>query len=160
MPTSPTSVMKTMAFGKVDKYVIVVHSRKPPGDDEWEEYIQFNLRTFTPGDTLKYLVVTDGGAPTPTQRMILNEKLSEYVRGNTGLFRSAIVTSSTFVRGVVTAISWFNSGIYAFSPQNLAEAMNYLEIPVEFHGEIRELVKMLRSTLPFMGPPIKGIDTA
>ncbi|MCK6586668.1 MAG: hypothetical protein HUU21_30510 [Polyangiaceae bacterium] len=160
MPTSPTSVMKTMAFGKVDKLVVVVHSRKPPADDEWEDYIQFNLRTYTPGDTLKYLVVTDGGAPTAAQRMILNEKLSEYVRGNTNLLRSAIVTSSTFVRGVVTALSWFNSGFYAFSPQHLEDAMRYLEVPVQHHDEIRELVKKLRKTLPFTGPPIKGIDTA
>lgn len=158
MPTSPTSVMKTMAFGKVDKLVVVVHSRKPPADDEWEDYIQFNLRTYTPGDTLKYLVVTDGGAPTAAQRMILNEKLSEYVRGNTNLLRSAIVTSSTFVRGVVTALSWFNSGICAFSPQNLEDAMNYLEIPAQYHAEIRILIKKLRTNLPAT-PPIKGIDS-
>lgn len=150
--------MKTMAFGKVDKFVVVVHSKEPPLDDEWNEYIQFNIRTFTPGDMMKFLAVTDGGAPTTTQRMILNEKLSEYVRGNKHLLRSAIVTSSTFVRGVVTALSWFNSGICAFSPTNLEDAMNYLEIPPQYHAEIRLLIKKLRTNLPAT-PPIKGIDS-
>jgi hypothetical protein len=158
MPTLPPSVLKTMAFGKVEKFVVVVHSRKQPADNEWEDYIQFNLRVYAPGDTLKYLVVTDGGAPTAAQRMIMNEKLSEYVRGNNHLFRSAIVTGSTFVRGVVTALSWFNSGFYAFSPQHLDDAMRYLEVPPAHHDEIRELIKKLRANLQFIGPPIKGID--
>ncbi|MCK6586670.1 MAG: hypothetical protein L6Q76_03690 [Polyangiaceae bacterium] len=147
-----------MAFSKVEKFVVAVHSKEPPADDEWNQYIQFCARTYTPGDFMKSLIITDGGAPTTTQRMILNEKLSEYVRGNKHLFRSAIVTSSTFVRGVVTALSWFNSGICAFSPQNLEDAMNYLEIPAQYHAEIRILIKKLRTNLPAT-PPIKGIDS-
>ena len=148
---------RNIAFGEVNTYVILVHNKHTPTNEEWNEYIQFNIRTFTPGDMMKYLIITDGGAPTTKQRMILNEKLSEYVRGRQHLFRSAIVTGSTLVRGVVTAISWFNSGICAFSPQHLEDAMNYLEIPDQYHADIRVLIKKLRTTLP-APPPIKGAE--
>ena len=38
----------------------------------------------------------------------------------------AIVTSSTIMRGVVTALQWFNPLVRAFSPDNVVAAMQFL----------------------------------
>jgi hypothetical protein len=150
-----------MAFGKVDKYVVVVHGKQAPTDEEWNAYMDFNARHFLPGQEMRLLVVTDGGAPTASQRMVLNERLSAHRREDPKSFLTAIITASTLVRGVATAISWFHPVVRAFSDTNLGDAFQYLGVPSNYHDEIRRTIKGLKAELlqpaglkpPKPGPP-------
>lgn len=156
--SSPTkaNAKKSAAFGKVDELMVIVHNKLPPSDDEWNAWLEFNLRHVSPGTSLKCLVVTEGGAPTATQRLTMNEKLTAHFGGNANAFRGAIVTASSFVRGVVTALSWFNPGYCAFSPAHMNDALVYLEVPEQFHEEVRSLVKSLQAQLPSDGVVKRG----
>lgn len=40
--------------------------------------------------------------------------------------RSAVVTTSTFIRGVVTALEWFNPETHAFHPDEIVRATRFL----------------------------------
>jgi hypothetical protein len=139
---------KNVAFGRVDELMVIVHNRLPPSDEEWSAWLDFNIRNFAPGAMLKCLVVTEGGAPTATQRLQMTEKLNEHLAGNPKAFRGAIVTASAFVRGVVTALSWFHPGYCAFSPAHMGDALTYLEIKEQFHAEVTTLVKTLQGQIP------------
>lgn len=149
-----------MAFGNVEKFLVAAHTKLAPGEEEWEGWMEFCLRAVRPGEVMKVLIVTEGGAPSAAQRQVMNEKLSPYVIENPNALRNAIVTSSAFVRGVVTALSWFHPGHCAFSPANMDDAMAYLEVPVELRAELRLLVRTLQAQLAapvdVKRPPDKG----
>jgi hypothetical protein len=93
------------------------------------------------------LVCTDGGGPTAAQGRRLNDLLD----GRT--VPVAIVSSSARVRGTVTALSWFNRRIKAFSPSALHDAIAYLEIPVSREELIEREVDKLRLLLEPVSTP-------
>lgn len=104
----------------VGEVMLVAHTAKAPSDEEWKVYVE-GVVTHDPA-RLRSLVFTDGGAPNSTQRRVLNEALG----GKTSL--GAVVSPSTMVRGVVTALSWFNPMIKAFAPGETDEAFRYLGV--------------------------------
>ncbi len=104
----------------IDNVVILVHSANPPTDTEWNEIIE--LQRNNPSD--KTLVVSAGGGPTNPQRM----RMKEAIKGKQDNPMVAVVTESRVVRGIVKAMSWFNPGIRSFNPDQLGDALTYLDI--------------------------------
>lgn len=105
----------------VDGVLLVVHGHEPPTDDEWETYLgQVKLVVAT--GRPRAMAVTEGGAPSLSQRTQLNRIL----RGTRAL--GAVVSDSSFVRGIVTALSWFNHGVRSFSPDHFEVACAHLEL--------------------------------
>jgi hypothetical protein len=51
------------------------------------------------------------------------------------------------VRGIVTAISWFNPGIKAFSTLQIPAALKYLDFPDDQHGPILAEIARLKQKL-------------
>lgn len=100
--------------------MMLVHTNKSPTDSEWEPYFR-ELCKHDPTKILS-LAVTAGGAPSGAQRKLVND----YLNGRQS--RGAVVTGNSFVRGVVTALSWFNSQMKAFSPEELDSALRYLGV--------------------------------
>ena len=81
------------------------------------------------------------GAPVATQRRYLNE----LVQGRP--VPVAVVSGSAAIRGVVTAVSWFNRKVRAFPPTGLRNALAYLEIPQSRALLIEREVSELRRSL-------------
>lgn len=110
--------MPSMVYEISGELFVVVHPDRPPTDDDWTAYI----RSWHPLDMgrMRTLVFTDGGGPNAAQRKLANQAL----RGRSSL--TAVVSSSPMVRGIVTALSWFNPKIKAFSPEEALEAFYYL----------------------------------
>src|SRR5262249_27181347 len=79
---------------------VVVHRAKPPTDEEWTDYLE-SWRPLDMGN-MRTLVFTDGGGPNPAQRKAATEALG----GKSSL--TAVVSSSPLIRGIVTALGWFN----------------------------------------------------
>jgi hypothetical protein len=138
--------MKNMAFQKVGDYFILVHNAAAPTDEEWDEWMsEFDLHSI--------LVVTDGGAPTASQRKRMKLRVDQ-LRGElaaSGTKREpkvATITASSFVRGVLTALGWFYHDAYAaFPPDHIDQALSYLGVPPKFHIAMKTGVQTLRVQL-------------
>lgn len=97
-----------------------VHGAPAPTDEEWDHYCSWIAGVLAhpnPG----CMVMSDGGAPTSAQR----ERLRRHL-GNTCW--TAVITDKAMVRGVVTAIRWFNPKVCAFAPWELREAFKFVGV--------------------------------
>lgn len=120
--------MANLASGtwRADSVVIVfvVQNDKNPSEDEWDAYVA-NVTAHLDTPNGAGLAFTDGGAPNSKQRDLMRETLG--VRSP----RSAVISDSVLVRGVVTALSWFNPNTIAFSPQRARDAFVFAGLEPE-----------------------------
>lgn len=132
--------MKNIAFKLIGNLVITAQNDRPMTDEESQACLAF-LKSVDPS-SLRMLVVTSGGAPTAAQRKSLND----VIQGKEMI--SAIVTDVIMVRGVVTAMGWFNKKIKAFSFQEFDSAFRYLELPEGqfsfYRAEVQRLQEEVR----------------
>jgi len=131
-----------MACTVVGDVFLEVHDRHAPSDEEWQASLELVSRRTS--EIRCGLIVSDGGAPNAPQRQ-------EAARLTDGLGRSylrrAVVTGSIAARGAVTALRWMGQEIQAFAPEQLAQAMDFLEVPVETRGRIMSEIGRLRLRL-------------
>jgi nucleoid-associated protein YgaU len=133
--------MKNVAFVMVDNFLISAYGENAPTEEEGRA----NLEFFKSLDLskVKLLIFTRGGAPTAAQRKDFNDAL----RGVQLV--TAVVTDTNLVRGVVTALSWFNPKISAFANSAVTDAFRYLEIPPSRYDHfIREAAKLQAEVAP------------
>jgi len=147
--------MRNMVFTTFGRFTVVAHTKKPPSEEEWHDYIMTHKAYFERGMSMRFVIFTEGGAPTATQRQKMTDIVAEWARSNPDCIRSAIVTRSSLVRGVVTAISWFLPIARAFSPENVEQAFAYLEIPPEIIPEIQRVIPLLKAQLTPENPPAR-----
>ena len=57
------------------------------------------------------------------------------------------MSGSTPIRGMVTALSWFNREIRAFPPTGLSDALDYLQVPQSRIDLIQREMLKLRASL-------------
>ena len=124
-----------MAFRRLGPLVVVVHDQQPPAAEEWARYLLLGreLDQDLKGhmEQVSAIIFTDGGGPTSAQRVEFNK----IVLGRAVV--SAIITESLAVRGIVGALSLFNSkGLRVFVPSDWKAAMEFARVPVERHLEI------------------------
>lgn len=87
-------------YGVVDGIMLIVHSSAPPDDRQWLGHIELARAHLT---SLRGLVViTLGGTPNATQRKA-GAAFWDEVPVHVPLI---VVSSSSLVRGVVTALNW------------------------------------------------------
>ena len=130
-----------MLHATVGTIVIAVHGPDTPPDSEWNAYIE-EFERQRDLNAARNFVCTDGGAPSTTQRRAINERLLQNGRGLCG-----VVTGSAMVRGVVTALNWFNPFIKAFSPEQARQAYAHLNMTAEEIAMVRLLVERMRKEL-------------
>src|ERR1700759_3207208 len=99
--------MKNVVFKTVGNVLVAVHGENNITDEE-ALACQAALRTMDL-DRLRILVCTDGGGASAMQRKGLIDAFS----GRD--VPTAIVTDVRMLRGVITALSWFNKNIRAFA---------------------------------------------
>lgn len=120
---------------------LVMNTKDNPSDAEWAEYVDFtikNLAHFT-----STMIITEGGGPNTMQRGMMNDMLE--AKG----FKQkvAVVTLSRLARGIVTALSWFNPNVRAFSTVQIPAALTYLDIPAADHEGVIKEIRGLRAKL-------------
>lgn len=145
--------MRNMVFATINQFTVAVHTKNSPNDDEWDEYLTAHAPYIERGVAMRVLVVTEGGAPTALQRMKMNDLVADWMRRNPDCIRTAIITRSAFVRGVVTAIGWFRPIARAFGPDHLEQALAYLEVPPNYAQEIQQIIPKLKAKLVEEPPP-------
>jgi hypothetical protein len=99
--------------------LLALHGREAPSEAEWLEYCNAIPGVLAHPNGFG-MVLTDGGAPTSTQRDRMRKR-----DGGTSR-RNAVITDKAVVRGVVTAVSWFNPKIRAFAPREFLGACEFL----------------------------------
>jgi len=108
--------------------IIALHNTQSPSEPEWQSYLnsaRANGARQPEGKPYRGLVFTDGGAPGAKQRAAFAELMNSYSPTPVG----SVITDSTLVRGVVTAIGWLVKVPRVFSPSKLADAFLYVGIP-------------------------------
>ncbi len=154
--------MRSFGYGHLDlsgkDLFLFLHTAQPPPPDLFARAIG----TFEGHDVsrLCFLAVTDGGSPDAK----LRSEHSKFLAGRA--LHTAVVTDQALVRGVVTAISWFNPHVRAFSPQHLPAALVHLDLAGEHERVLGELARIQRlmdpvRTLELMlrqarRPPLSG----
>jgi hypothetical protein len=145
--------MRSMVFRIVGDVHIVVAGTQPPTNEDWDRYLEAvkaEEKKLADFRKMRTLVFSDGGGPNATQR----KAVSEFLKGRTTPV--AIVTGSAVMRGIVTALSWFNSGTKAFSPDQVALALEFLQVSETQHEKIWVEAKKLRAELG--NPQLKAIQ--
>lgn len=132
----------TIAAREIDGVRVAIHSAQNPSAADWEQALDWTrnqLRTAT--RPIRYLVLTQGGAPNSVQRAAFGK----LVKGQAIL--TAIVTSSAFTRGMVTAMAWFNRNIRPFPEDDIDSAFLYLGVPPTDFEKFRQAIVALRKQL-------------
>jgi hypothetical protein len=134
---------RTLLFREVRGCLLLVHGRDAPGDAEWSAYVE-SLRLYVERARMpRLLIVTEGGAPSPAQRSAVNKKAGPRYREA----KVAVITASTFARGIVMAMRLVRGNIQAFAPEDLKEALRYLDVAPSDVAEINGAIGALRSEL-------------
>jgi hypothetical protein len=131
--------VKNVAFKLIGTCFLTVHGANAPTDAEFEPFLA--LFKSCPLEHLRVLSFSLGGGPTAAQRRLVNEAL----RGQQ--IPVAIVTEARLVRGVVTAMSWFNKSQRAFAPEEMEEALTHVHVPRERHPYFISQLEKLREEL-------------
>lgn len=97
-------------------YLAVLHGAQPT-DEEWERWIALGVQRN--GLDQRVLIEARGGGPSAKQRRAI-------VAANKANVRIAVMTESTLVRGIVTAVAWFGVSLRAFPLDAHANAANFL----------------------------------
>jgi hypothetical protein len=143
-----------MSFAIVQKenlYVCLwIHTSKDPLADEFEAACQeieaLRRRDPTSVGRTRALVISDGGAPSMTQRARHNVTALKNMP-----MRMAGVTirlSNSLVRGIARAVTWTNPAFKVFAPAQWQSALSHVDMPgrTDLFVDIRKM--HLASGLP------------
>ncbi|APR86007.1 Hypothetical protein A7982_11356 [Minicystis rosea] len=120
--------------------VVVLIGKAGPTNGEWDLYLGA-IRKLGSLDDMRTLVMTDGGGPDSVQR----KTLIDFMKGRPSL--TCMVSSNPIVRGLTTALSWFNPQIKSFASDRVDEALHYLHVPPESSSMVWHEIKRLREQL-------------
>ena len=135
--------MPNIVYARAWRVAVMVAGRESPSDAEWDRYIDFLEGMQTPGPFARTLAVTAGGAPSSAQRIRLQGRIGEARKGS----KLALVTDSTFARGILNSWSLLRPGYRAFAPDKLAEALRFLDVSLAQALDLEALVLQLQAEL-------------
>lgn len=138
--------MATMIWARSGNVLVIVHTEQPPAVEEWKAFLM-DIGSVEDVAACPVLVYSEGGGPNALQRAALNEVLD----GRPA--RTSIVTPSLVMRGIATAVSWFNRRLKVFAPDRLPDAFTHLGLSDPERAVAMDLLRRgaaaLGLTLPF-----------
>jgi hypothetical protein len=136
--------MNNMGFKIVDTLHVIVVGAKDPSPADWQEYIgaiRAEERKGIDVTRMRTLVFSDGGGPNAGQRKAASDLL------NGRATPIAIVTGVAIMRGIITALRWFNPEVRAYAPTEVREALDYLKVPAQNFESLKTMARDLQVTL-------------
>lgn len=118
--------------------------QSPSDDDLHASFETIHIPYFTHSVRPRLLWITEGGLPSPSQRSWLTNGMAQF---NTTIIKTAVVTRSTFARGVVAGYSQMRPIYSVFSADELDEALNFLGVPLSDCPTVKALANELTSAL-------------
>lgn len=148
--------MKAMTFKMVGTLHVITVGGKDPTQEDWVTYMQAVIseekRRGVNVTEMRTLVFSDGGGPNAAQRKMANDVL----KGRPTPI--AVVTNNFVMRGVITALQWFNPQCRAFMPNAAGEALKFLGIPQGKYEMIVNIARELQKDLKV--PKLSSLDSA
>lgn len=144
-----------MGFKIVGTLHIIVCGEKDPTADDWLAYVRALQEEERKGiDVAEWRTLTfsDGGGPNAAQR----KSISDLLKGRASPI--AIVTANSIMRGVITALSWFNPKCRAFAPTDIGGALNFLGVPPLKFGAIKQTAQDIQREVGLR--QMKALDDA
>jgi hypothetical protein len=146
MPAAQASAVArpapTIVAQEVDGVRVAIHGEKNPSAADWEEALDWTRSKMRmAARPVRYLILSQGGAPNSTQRAEFNKLVKKQE------ILTAILTSSTILRGMVTAMAWINSSVRAFREDDVDGALLYLGVPAVDFKKFSEAIAVLRAQL-------------
>lgn len=136
---------KTIACGEARGCLVQAMLEQSPSDDEvHESFKAVALPYFTHSVRPRVLWFTQGGLFSPTQRSWLVNAMAQV---NTTMVKTAVVTRSTFARGVVAGYNQMRPGYRIFSADELDAALTFLGIPLSDCPAVKALADELTIAL-------------
>ena len=134
---------RTFAYEVAGGAHVAVHGSVSPNDGEWQCYLDDIAEHL---DEIRGVIVnTTGGGPSSVQRSMATAHWKQHG----GAPKMSIMTTSAFVRGMVTALSWFlGPTVQAFPIEDYAGATEHLGLDAMQVEEVRAAVARLRRSLP------------
>jgi hypothetical protein len=126
----------TMTMSSDERVMVCVHDEHAPTDAEWDRWIEL-LRQRV-GRDARVFVETRGGGPNAKQRKLLADAAKDLD------LRSAVLSDSIVVRGILTAIAWLGVPLRAFSPGEYRPAAEYLGLTQDELQRTFEILAGLR----------------
>src|SRR5262245_53236996 len=140
----PNAAVKSLRLDELT-LIIVLHNTQTPADSEWAEFMALAREAERRDGGIanaRVLAITDGGAPHAKQR----DENNRFLAGRKGI--AAAVSDSAFVRGVVTALSWINPAVKAFSPAAFPAALEHLGVAKRHLQDVWYAVNELQKIVP------------
>ncbi len=133
---------RTMAWERSGTVFVIVHSPQAPSDEDYRGALDGYAKHL--GRFRSILIYSEGGAPNPAQR----KRTTDFWQGKE-LPPTAIMTSSTLARGVLTALSWFfpEQKLRAVKDNDFRTAFEHLQVPVSERAAAEQTVARLRREL-------------
>jgi hypothetical protein len=118
-----------------DRLYLSVLQGAAPTDPEWDRWITMSLARV--GLDQRVIVESHNSGPNATQR----KSLADAMRNED--VRVAVLTESTLVRGIVTALAWLGIPQRAFPMDGHRQAGKFLELtPDELERALAELPRL------------------
>lgn len=134
--------MRTLDFARAAGILVLVHTREPPAQAEWDGYLDAVIDVGRARPEMALLVVTEGGAPDAAQRAQLAEAY-----GDTPTL-TAVCNHSSVVQCVITAVGWITRArVRGFGYDDLAAAVAYLRLDPSDLPEITAQIQKLQRSL-------------
>jgi hypothetical protein len=128
----------TVAWDYLDNCVFIAHRKGRLVDSDFGHCLEDLLPR---SDVQRAVVRASEGAPRVDHRALL----LRWYKANS--VRGAVLTDSVLARGGVTALGWFGVTISAFPPQQLEQALEYVEIPFEHWPEAKSMMSAVIALL-------------
>jgi hypothetical protein len=135
--------MPTCFYDRHKRWVVFVCGERAIDDRDWDAYLGFVGEVLKEGLANRSLVMAKGSL-TSTQR----KKLARVVEPYEKTLKSAVVTESAIVRGIVTALQWFHRDVFRiFAPSEIDSALAFLDLRGHDRGHVKGLASTLQKKL-------------
>ena len=142
-PAKPlASSLPTMCWELNGRIFVIVHSKHPPADPDYDAALNGYARHL--GDFDGILISTAGGGPNFAQR----KRTLDFWEGKVPP-TTVVMTSLQVTRGIITAMNWFrhDSPIIATAFDDFVRAFDYLHVSPARRTDLQTAVTRLHKAV-------------
>jgi hypothetical protein len=131
----------SLLYQRHGNLVLIVQTERPPADEDWAGYVNLYRRGWHRYNQCRILVLSAGGSPTNLQQRQVNELVPGIA------VRVAVVALAPSVAQIVRRLIIVNDAMQLFSPDELDQAMAFLDVADAERPMVREALAAMQAEL-------------
>lgn len=133
---------RTLAFEFLSgpRVIVMCQTASSPTDAEWQGYLDC-VSSLATTETIKVLVQTEGGRPSPQQQQRLVACVGERD------MHTAVVSPAVAIRFVVSSLSLSKRNVRYFEPSEMAAAFEHLQLDTTTRAQVQHALQRLQAAL-------------